>query len=90
MTLVREKGQPVSLANAFERPVRPGRDGGVIQPSVQALDVYWGKLAAAYGLAGDGKLFFVNVDDIETAYLPKASRISTADELVAKTVAALG
>lgn len=43
---------PRSLANAFETPVRPGRDGGLVEPSIQALDEYWAKLARAYGEQG--------------------------------------
>jgi len=38
-----------SLANAFERPVRPEREGGLVGPSVAALDAYWGNLCRAYG-----------------------------------------
>ena len=41
MAVVREHGGGWSLANAFEAPVRPGREGGVIAPSVERLvDTY--------------------------------------------------
>ncbi|MCS6803443.1 MAG: type I-E CRISPR-associated protein Cas7/Cse4/CasC [Dehalococcoidia bacterium] len=51
MTVVRDWGC-WSLANAFAKPVRPGRDGDLITASVEALDVYWGNLTRMYG--GDG------------------------------------
>lgn len=42
-------GQSWSLANAFEVPVRPARDGGLIVPSIARLDEYWHRVAKAYG-----------------------------------------
>ncbi len=38
-----------SLANAFETPVRPDANGGLIEHSITKLDSYWAKLAKAYG-----------------------------------------
>ena len=38
-----------SLANAFEKPVRPAADGGLVWPSAAALDTYWARLCAVYG-----------------------------------------
>lgn len=51
LAVVRKDGMGWSLANAFERPVRPGTDAGLVQPSVAALDAYWGRLCQAYGTA---------------------------------------
>jgi CRISPR system Cascade subunit CasC len=45
----RTDGQSWSLANAFEKPVRPERDGGLTTASIAALDAYWGRLSQAYG-----------------------------------------
>ncbi len=50
LAVVRSSGQPVSLANAFAKPVEPGRDGDLISRSALALDRYWGELEAMYGL----------------------------------------
>lgn len=47
--VVRQDGQSWSLANAFEKPVRPERNGGLIAPSISALDAYWERLTKAYG-----------------------------------------
>lgn len=50
--VVRKDGQSWSLANAFETPVKPGREGGLITASIQKLDAYWAKLNKAYGNDG--------------------------------------
>lgn len=44
MVVVREDGKSWNLANAFERPVRPYRDSGLIEPSIKAMDRFWGNL----------------------------------------------
>ncbi len=49
LAVVRQDGMAWNLANAFEQPVRPGREGGYVAPSLRALDAYWGALCAAYG-----------------------------------------
>ena len=49
LAVVRQDGMGWSLTNAFERPVRPRRDSGLVAPSVEALDVYWGRLCQVYG-----------------------------------------
>jgi CRISPR system Cascade subunit CasC len=49
---VRKDGQSWSLANAFETPVKQGRDGGLMSASIEKLSAYWTKLNKVYG--GDG------------------------------------
>lgn len=44
LAIVREDGKSWNLANAFEEPVRPQRDSGLIRSSIEALDTYWGDL----------------------------------------------
>lgn len=53
---------PLSLANAFESPVRD-RDG-YLRPSAEALIRYWHKLQNAYGLGDEARLFCL-VDGVE-------------------------
>ncbi len=55
LAAVRPTGQPLSLANAFARPVRPrkGDDTDLVQSSVNALAEYWSRVARVYGI-GDG------------------------------------
>jgi CRISPR system Cascade subunit CasC len=50
--VVRQDGQSWSLANAFEIPVKSGRDGGLMSASIEKLKAYWEKLNKVYG--GDG------------------------------------
>lgn len=47
VAVVREDGKSWNLANAFETPVRAKRDSGLIEPSIQALDTFWGNLTRA-------------------------------------------
>jgi CRISPR system Cascade subunit CasC len=47
MAIVRDDGQCWNLANAFETPVRPGRESGLVEPSIRALDDFWGNLVRA-------------------------------------------
>jgi len=49
LAVVRRDGMGWSLANAFERPVSPHRNDGLVAPSVAALDSYWGRLCQVYG-----------------------------------------
>jgi len=48
LAVVRSGGPGWSLANAFERPVKPNGDSGLVKPSVEALDDYWKQLYNAY------------------------------------------
>jgi CRISPR system Cascade subunit CasC len=50
--VVRRDGQSWSLANAFETPVKPGRDGGLMSTSIEKLNEYWAKLSKVYGRDG--------------------------------------
>lgn len=51
MGVVRNDGA-WSLANAFVKPISPGRDSDLIGESVQALDRYWGRLTGLFGEEG--------------------------------------
>lgn len=43
--------QPISLANAFEQPVKSEyKAAGLLKPSVQKLGEYWARINRAYGL----------------------------------------
>ncbi len=52
LVVVNRDAAPWSLANAFEKPVRPPRFGGLVARSIEALDRYWGKLTSVYGAQG--------------------------------------
>jgi CRISPR system Cascade subunit CasC len=55
--LVSFSDQPVSLANAFEEPVRRRYNGGYLIPSESALTDYWQRLNRAYGLNESASAF---------------------------------
>jgi CRISPR system Cascade subunit CasC len=59
--VVRPDQQGWSLANAFETPVRPTRDGGYMIPSIKALAQHWLKMERAYGLNAPKATAILNV-----------------------------
>lgn len=65
MAVVREDGQSWSLVNAFEKPVRPSREGGYLKPSIEALASYWEKLTNVYGADNLHASLINTVDDAD-------------------------
>lgn len=51
MAVLREDSA-CNLANAFLKPVRPGRNNDLCQESIHQLDTHWGKLTGMYGTQG--------------------------------------
>ncbi|MGJ0483979.1 MAG: type I-E CRISPR-associated protein Cas7/Cse4/CasC [Methylomicrobium sp.] len=52
VALVSFAHQPISLANAFEKPVSADyKTGGFREPSIKELNAYWDKVHRGYGLA---------------------------------------
>ncbi|MBN8766822.1 MAG: type I-E CRISPR-associated protein Cas7/Cse4/CasC [Thiobacillus sp.] len=64
--------QPISLANAFEEPIKRDRNGGFLKPSITALGGYWARINAAYGLDETARAFAVQ-DDMELNGKPAAT-----------------
>jgi CRISPR system Cascade subunit CasC len=52
LAVVRQKGAPVSLANAFEKPVAAWKEKSMVEASTEAMDTYWGKITGIYGDKG--------------------------------------
>ncbi len=50
VALVGFSHQPVSLANAFEKPIQVDNKGGFREPSIKELNSYWDKVHRGYGL----------------------------------------
>jgi CRISPR system Cascade subunit CasC len=71
LAVSRSDGMSWSLANAFERPVRPDQKGGLIAPSIQAADAYWGRLVSTYGSDTISPIALV-VEDVEIQALGNA------------------
>ncbi|MCW4629272.1 MULTISPECIES: type I-E CRISPR-associated protein Cas7/Cse4/CasC [Marinomonas] len=55
---------PMSLANAFEQPVKQDSQGGYLSPSIKSLNGYWEKVAKGYGLNGATAQFQISVNDV--------------------------
>ena len=47
---IKRNGQPLSLANAFEKPVEAKRGSGFVEPSIVALKKEWADLKTAFGI----------------------------------------
>ena len=52
LVVVRKAGQPVSLVNAFEVPVRPTEQAGLTAGAIRALSNHYTRLVQMYGLRG--------------------------------------
>lgn len=79
--------RPISLASAFEAPVRPALDGGLAQPSRYRLGDYAG---AVYRLIGEqGRLFHAHasVDDKQIDHL--GQRVESYQTLLESAVGAM-
>jgi CRISPR system Cascade subunit CasC len=86
---VREGSFGWSLTNAFERPVYPRRNEGLVTPSVAALDTYWQRLTQVYGEDSIQAQAALALDpDLPLESLAKAE-VSTLDDWIKTTLAAL-
>jgi CRISPR system Cascade subunit CasC len=70
--VARKDGESWSLANAFETPVKAGREGGYLANSMVALDAYWGRLNKVYGGEGVQPTALALDDDAPLAHLKPA------------------
>jgi CRISPR system Cascade subunit CasC len=62
-------GPPVSLANAFVKPVTPQGGDSLVEKSIEALDGYYGRLVGMYG-DGDRKASVVcQMEGVELEHL---------------------
>lgn len=86
LAVVRQHGL-WSLANAFVAPVRPAREGSLVQQSVRALEDYWQRLTNAFGKDGIEALAVLAVDS-ELSTLQGHQKTSLADlkEVVLKAL----
>ncbi|WP_111638051.1 type I-E CRISPR-associated protein Cas7/Cse4/CasC [Marinomonas shanghaiensis] len=55
---------PLSLANAFEQPVKQESQGGYLSPSIKSLNDYWEKVAKGYGLDGATAQFQISANEV--------------------------
>lgn len=78
-----------SLANAFETPVRPDGNGGLVQHSMNRLVEYWGRLGKAYGNKSIVATAIFHLGDGLALNGLGASQVDGLDELVEKVLAAI-
>jgi CRISPR system Cascade subunit CasC len=62
--LISVSEMPLSLANAFENPVKKGRDGYVLS-SVEAILDHWGKVHKSYEINEDVAIFCIDSSTIK-------------------------
>lgn len=76
--LVSFSDQPISLANAFEQPVKAERSGGYLQPSVEKLTQYWQQMQDAYSLGSQ----VAALDVRQIAAEGTIRRMATANQMI--------
>jgi len=57
LTMVSFSNMPVSLANAFEKPIETKQNSGFLKPSLDGLLSYWDKVHRGYGLDESASVF---------------------------------
>jgi len=89
LAVVRQDGMGWSLANAFEMPAKPNPSGGLVAPSVAAMDAYWGRLCQIYGTDALVRTAALAVDtDLPLEYL-EATQVENLQTWVSAVVEAL-
>lgn len=83
--IVRE-GQPVSLANAFVKPVTPRGDESLVGKSIEAMDGYYGRLVGMYGDGGLKKSAVCQMEELALKHLK--DDVGSVDKLIKTIVAA--
>jgi len=59
LAMVSFSDMPISLANAFEKPVEAKHDSGFLKPSIDELLSYWQKVHKGYGLDERASVFML-------------------------------
>jgi CRISPR system Cascade subunit CasC len=89
LAVVRREGMGWSLVNAFEKPVRAAADSGLVAPSLQALDGYWGRLVDTYGADTLAAALMVTLDGDPPLEHLAGYRVANLATLVDGVLAAL-
>lgn len=81
LAVVRQGGFPSSLANAFQKPVRPGGDG-LMESSIKALVEYRSRLRQAYGINGEVLAAWYSVPACDANAIADASHVQGLEALI--------
>ncbi|WP_347985729.1 type I-E CRISPR-associated protein Cas7/Cse4/CasC [Methylomonas sp. AM2-LC] len=73
VALVGFSHQPISLANAFEKPIQSDNKGGFREPSINELNSYWDKVHRGYGLIERCAEFALDSVVLPTGVLTKST-----------------
>jgi CRISPR system Cascade subunit CasC len=79
-------GSPVSLANAFVKPITPRNGESLIEKSITAMDGYYGRLVGMYGNGGRKASAVCQTDDVVLKHLK--DDVGSVEKLIETTVAA--
>ncbi len=79
-------GGPVSLTNAFVKPVTPRGEESLVEKSISALDDYFGRLTKMYGYGGLKASAVCQTDGVKLTHLKED--VGSVDKVIAATVAA--
>lgn len=98
LVVVRSAGSPVSLANAFEKEVRPGEGLGVVGRSIERMARHWDTLCNALGTDDIVRAGYVVLTDDVPGKLEESisgssapiQRDASVSSLIEATVRALG
>ncbi|MBV5272586.1 MAG: type I-E CRISPR-associated protein Cas7/Cse4/CasC [Lamprocystis purpurea] len=76
--------QPVSLANAFERPIKDDKKlGGFLQPSIERLADYWTRVNRAYSLNEQARAFALE-GGIQLGERPALESLADLEQWIAR------
>ncbi|MHB1424627.1 MAG: type I-E CRISPR-associated protein Cas7/Cse4/CasC [Gemmataceae bacterium] len=73
-------GPPVSLANAFVKPIAPRNGDSLIEKSIEALDAYYGRFLGMYGDGGLKKSAVCQMDEVPLKHLK--APVASVEELI--------
>jgi CRISPR system Cascade subunit CasC len=79
-------GPPVSLANAFVKPITPRGGESLVEESIKALDGYYGRLVGMYGDGGLKKSAVCQMDGVKLDHLKEDS--GSVEKLIATVITA--
>lgn len=75
--------QPISLANAFEQPIkRDYKDAGFLKPSIHAMANYWARINSAYTLDEQAQAFAVE-DGVKLGVKPALPSLNALEDWIA-------
>jgi CRISPR system Cascade subunit CasC len=79
-------GPPVSLANAFVKPITPRNGDNLVEKSIEALDGHYGRLVKMYGDGGLQKSAVCQMEDVPLKHLKEDA--DSVEKLIETVVAA--